>query len=57
MKSKAASHVASALIFAQGLLVVTAVTAVIMRLPAEETRTAAANHPVIASIAVDTIAQ
>ncbi|HTV69835.1 MAG TPA: hypothetical protein VMF90_14980 [Rhizobiaceae bacterium] len=57
MKSKAASRAASVLIYAQGLLMVIAVGAVISRLPAEETRSAAANQAVVASITTDTVAQ
>jgi hypothetical protein len=57
MKSRAASRAASVLIYAQGFLLVIAVAAVISRLPAEETRTAAADQPIVASLATGTVAQ
>lgn len=53
MKNKRAAAVMSALMFTQGLLVITAVAATISRLPDE--RTAAVDHQVVASIVAGSV--
>jgi len=56
MKSNRASTIMSALIYAQGLLVILAVTAVVMRMPSHTEPTASIDNTIVASIA-DTVAQ